>query len=85
MSGNGRDSDPELVCATDIEPVATDWWWPGWLPKGKLVLLDGNPGTGKSTLALDVVARLSRGESVSHLGYDRFVSQRSHQHRRRRR
>ena len=63
MSGNGPDSDPELVCATDIEPVATDWWWPGWLPKGKLVLLDGNPGTGKSTLALDVVARLSRGES----------------------
>ena len=57
------DPNPELICAADIEPVTTDWLWPGWLPQGKLVLLDGNPGTGKSTLSLDVVARLSRGES----------------------
>src|SRR5437763_1943940 len=41
------------------EPVR--WlWWP-YLPRGKLALLDGDPGVGKSLLAIDLAARLSRG------------------------
>ncbi|SVD48491.1 uncharacterized protein METZ01_LOCUS401345, partial [marine metagenome] len=40
------------------------WLWEGWLPKGKLVLLDGNPGCGKTTIALDLVARLASGRPL---------------------
>ena len=36
-----------------------DWLWPGWLAPGKLSILDGDPGLGKSFLALDLCARLS--------------------------
>ena len=32
---------------------------PDWLPRGKLVTLDGDPGLGKSTLLLDIAARVS--------------------------
>jgi hypothetical protein len=40
------------------KPVA--WLWPNWIPLGKLTLLDGDPGLGKSTLLLDLAARVSR-------------------------
>lgn len=35
--------------------------WPGYLPRGKLAVLDGDPEMGKSLLAMDLIARLSRG------------------------
>lgn len=38
-------------------PVA--WLWPGRVPLGKLTILDGDPGLGKSTLLLDLAARLT--------------------------
>ena len=37
-------------------PVA--WLWPGWLPAGKLTLLDGDPDAGKSLLVAELAARL---------------------------
>ena len=37
------------------------WLWKPWLPLGKLTILDGDPKTGKTTLALQFAAILSRG------------------------
>lgn len=48
--------------AADVTAVAVEWLWPGWLPAGKLVTLDGDPATGKSTLTLDIAARLTTGQ-----------------------
>jgi putative DNA primase/helicase len=50
-----------LTRASDIIPEAIKWLWPGWLPQGKLTLLAGSPGTGKTTLALSLAAAVSRG------------------------
>lgn len=44
-----------------VQPEEVEWLWPGWLPRGKLVVLDGDPALGKSTLALDIAARVSSG------------------------
>ncbi len=43
------------------EPIR--WLWPGWLARGKLHILAGAPGTGKTTLALSLAATLSRAGS----------------------
>jgi hypothetical protein len=43
---------------------------PGVLPRGKLVLLAGRGGLGKSTITADIAARLSRGERAMGLEYD---------------
>src|SRR5437868_10099227 len=37
------------------------WLWPGRMALGKLAILDGDPGLGKSLVALDLCARLSTG------------------------
>jgi putative DNA primase/helicase len=44
-----------------INRRAIDWLWPLWLPRGLVSILDGDPGLGKSTLTLDLAARVSRG------------------------
>lgn len=56
--------DVRVTRLADVQPQATSWLWPGRLPKGKLVVLDGDPGLGKSTLALDLAARVSIGASM---------------------
>jgi hypothetical protein len=47
------------VSRLSARPVA--WLWPGRLPLGKLSILDGDPGLGKSLVTLDLCARLSTG------------------------
>jgi hypothetical protein len=42
-----------------IKPV--DWLWPERIPVGMLTIYAGNPGLGKSSLSLDLAARLSSG------------------------
>ncbi len=43
-----------------VKARLVEWLWPRWIPLGKLTVLDGDPGVGKSTLLLDLAARLSR-------------------------
>lgn len=49
------------VCLADVMPEQVAWLWPGRIPAGKIVTLDGDPGLGKSALALTMAAIVSRG------------------------
>ncbi|MGC2736498.1 MAG: AAA family ATPase, partial [Candidatus Acidiferrales bacterium] len=48
---------------SDIKPQPLRWLWPSRIPLGKLTLLVGDPGLGKSLLTIDIAARVSRGVS----------------------
>ncbi|WP_239482981.1 AAA family ATPase [Paraburkholderia sp. C35] len=50
-----------LQCAADVKPQPVLWLWPDWLPVGKLTVLAGAAGTGKTTLALSLAATVTRG------------------------
>ncbi len=52
---------PIVIPMEEIAPREVRWLWPGFLPRGKLVLLCGDPGLGKSFITLDIAARCSRG------------------------
>ena len=61
---DGRPLTParvSLIRLSDVQPERVSWLWPGRIPAGKLVTLDGDPGLGKSTLALDIGATVTRG------------------------
>lgn len=69
QSSTGSKSDKtggslKLTRFGDVAPVEVDWLWRSFLPRGELSILDGDPGTAKTTLCLDVAARLSRGDSM---------------------
>jgi hypothetical protein len=50
-----------LTPMSNLQPQPLRWLVPGYLPLGKLVLLAGDGGHGKSTITLHVAARLSVG------------------------
>jgi len=49
---------------SNVEPDRVRWLWDGRLALGKVTLLDGEPGSGKSLLALDLAARVSCGHAM---------------------
>lgn len=53
-----------LRCLADVQPEPIQWLWPGYIPLGKLAVLDGDPGLGKSLLTLDLAARVSAGRAM---------------------
>ena len=53
----------QLSAVGDLESRPVSWLWPGRLALGKLAMLDGDPGLGKSLVTLDLCARLSKGRS----------------------
>lgn len=50
-----------LTCANQITPEVVSWLWYPYLPLGKLCLLGGDPGLGKTWVALGLAAAYSRG------------------------
>jgi hypothetical protein len=51
----------EIICAKDIKPVAIDWVWETYLARGKLHIIAGKPASGKTTIAIELAAIISRG------------------------
>jgi hypothetical protein len=48
----------------DIPEAPIPWLWTGFIPRGAVTLLVGDQAVGKSFLALDIAARLSRGHPL---------------------
>ncbi|MBK9129160.1 MAG: AAA family ATPase [Phycisphaerales bacterium] len=61
MNGATAAGGPVLVTLADVAPEPIRWLWPGRIALGKLTLVAGDPGLGKSLLSLDVAARVSTG------------------------
>lgn len=61
---NTHTSNTALIAIQSLQPLSLEWLWPGYLPRGKLALLDGDPGCGKSLLTIDFAARLSSGRPL---------------------
>lgn len=51
----------EIIKASEITPKEVRWLWYPYIPFGKVTLLQGDPGDGKSKLMLSLAALLSKG------------------------
>ena len=55
--------DLKLISIGEIKAEEVKWLWYPYLPRGKLTIVLGNPGEGKTTFVLAVIAALTRGET----------------------
>jgi hypothetical protein len=68
--GGGAPRRLRTACAARVRPRPLRWLVPDILPLGKLCLLAGDGGMGKSIITLDLAARLSRGQCAFGLAYE---------------
>jgi hypothetical protein len=61
---NGKVPDVVGRLLSEVAPEQVGWLWPGRVPYGKITILDGDPGTGKSALTMDLAARISAGRPL---------------------
>jgi len=61
MSAHLAKDEVMFVSASDVTPEPVRWLWAGYLAYGKLTVLAGAPAAGKTSLAVDLGARLSVG------------------------
>lgn len=61
ISGLGPRDKVILTCGTDLTPEPYRWLWQYWLAMGKLHILAGAPGQGKTTIALAMAATITIG------------------------
>jgi len=63
--GDQKPSKPSTVLhfdrIADVQPEAVQWIWPGRFARGKLTLIGGDPGIGKSQITIDSTARITKG------------------------
>ena len=63
------------MCATDsnryqiryydsIKATKVSWLWYPYIPYGKITIVQGDPGEGKTTMMLQIAALLTRGKSI---------------------
>ena len=53
--------EADLPTFNTVEPKAVEWLWPGRIALGKLTLMVGDPGLGKSLIGLALLTHVSRG------------------------
>jgi RecA-family ATPase len=55
---------PILQCLADVEPEEISWLWNNRIPIGKITMLDGDPGLGKSWCAYAIAASVTTGKPL---------------------
>lgn len=60
-AGNGRADGLVAIQLSTVAPERVRWLWYGRIPLGKVGVLDGLPDMGKSTIAVDLSARVTVG------------------------
>lgn len=54
----------QMIKMSEIQSQEVSWLWYPFIPYGKLTIIQGDPGDGKTTLVLNIAAWLSKGEGI---------------------
>lgn len=59
-----RKTELKMIRMSEIQSQEVEWLWYPFIPYGKLTIVQGDPGDGKTTLILNIAAKLSKGEGL---------------------
>ena len=59
----------KIVTMSDVQAEKVEWLWEPYIPFGKISIIQGDPGEGKTTMALAVAAAVTTGVSLPGNGY----------------
>lgn len=54
----------KIISMDEVQSKEVNWLWYPYIPYGKITIIQGDPGEGKTTLALRLAALLSKGEAL---------------------
>ena len=54
----------KMIHFSEVESQQIKWLWYPFIPYGRFTIIQGDPGDGKTTLGLNIAARLSKGEGL---------------------
>jgi AAA domain len=57
-------SEPPGLLLSEVQTQETTWLWEKRIPRGKITVLDGDPGMGKSLIAAHIAACVSTGRPM---------------------
>ena len=60
----GQKTELKIIRMSEVESQEVIWLWYPFIPYGKLTIIQGDPGDGKTTLVLNIAAKLSKGECL---------------------
>jgi len=72
MKQNQSPSEPMLspvpvICMQNVEQTKVSWLWYPYIPFGKLTILQGNPGEGKTYFAMQLAAACTTGKALPNM------------------
>lgn len=59
-----NETNLKIINMSDVESKEISWLWYPFIPYGKLTIIQGDPGEGKTTLVLNIAAVLSKGHGL---------------------
>ena len=57
-------NDLKLIRMSDVQPEEVHWLWYPYIPFGKLTIIQGDSGEGKTTFVLAVISAMTKGEAL---------------------
>ena len=59
-----KKTELKMIKMSEVQSQEIEWLWYPFIPYGKLTIVQGDPGDGKTTLILNIAAKLSKGEGM---------------------
>ena len=57
----------KMIRMSEVQSQEIEWLWYPFIAVGKITLLQGDPGDGKSTMMMNLIAELSKGGTWKHV------------------
>jgi len=59
-----KKTELKMIKMSEVQSQEIEWLWYPFIPYGKLTIVQGDLGDGKTTLILNIAAKLSKGEGL---------------------